>query len=223
MLLFLVRHGEAEHNVGLMEGNDDTQSRLTDKGREQAAATGEYLSDYKFDLVVTSALPRAIETASLMVGKSNIALSHELFNEVGPRNLPDTVLLDAKTILGTFEDEFKHDPIGYQLKYRDVIKGLDKKFKVKETIEHTEKQVKSAIRYLEDLGNGKCKGKYVLLVAHSGIILDMVTEALQLPFMVVPLGKGKNPKGNCSITILKYKGKKWSLVVPTSTSHVDMI
>ncbi len=61
--LYLVRHAEVTY-----AGADAPEDvRLTERGLEQAASARDALADVEFDLVVTSALPRTIETAEQIV------------------------------------------------------------------------------------------------------------------------------------------------------------
>ena len=60
--LYLMRHAE----VSYVGERDPEQVRLTARGREQAAAAYRALAGVDFDLVVTSSLPRTIETASVV-------------------------------------------------------------------------------------------------------------------------------------------------------------
>ena len=75
--LGILRHGESERNVakeraklagshGIFgSGLRDVDTPLTSKGRQQAQATGEYLSrGYQFDVVFTSPYKRTLETAA---------------------------------------------------------------------------------------------------------------------------------------------------------------
>ena len=81
--LVLVRHGESEGNVAYQRSLDGDHSlysgeflkrhsslwRLTDRGREQAGAAGQWLRtqvDCRFDAFFTSEYLRAMETASLL-------------------------------------------------------------------------------------------------------------------------------------------------------------
>jgi broad specificity phosphatase PhoE len=57
-----MRHAE----VSYVGERDPTIVRLTEQGREQAAAAHRALADVPFDLVATSALPRTTETAAVV-------------------------------------------------------------------------------------------------------------------------------------------------------------
>lgn len=64
----LVRHGETEWNVhGRLQGSSDVP--LNDTGRAQAHEAGLRLAERHWDLIVTSPLSRASETASIIGGQ----------------------------------------------------------------------------------------------------------------------------------------------------------
>lgn len=59
--LFLIRHGETNENIaGITQGQ--SCGTLSDKGRRQVSLLAERLKNEKFDLILSSDLPRAIET-----------------------------------------------------------------------------------------------------------------------------------------------------------------
>lgn len=63
--ILLVRHGESEWNaVRRLQGQADID--LSERGRQQARALGPMIATYKPELVLTSDLKRAAETASLL-------------------------------------------------------------------------------------------------------------------------------------------------------------
>lgn len=222
MKLFMIRHGQSQHNIGHVP--DDLLSCLTEKGQQQAKTTGEYLAKHnkpKFDLVITSGLCRTQQTADIIIPELNYKgeiLHLDLFNELGPKNLTEYLKKGAEKMTKDFMEKHKNDPIGYQCNFEKTIKAMDKRFKVKETVQHDHKKVLKMIDYLQDLN-----AKKVLLVAHNGVILDITTELLDLPFQVIPKGYGQKPTGNCSITVFDYDKKDciWTMLVPTSTSHLD--
>ena len=62
---FLVRHGETDWNLaGRIQGATDIP--LNDTGRDQARATGIKMQGRKWDVIVSSPLSRAFETASII-------------------------------------------------------------------------------------------------------------------------------------------------------------
>lgn len=61
----LVRHGETDWNLsGRLQGREDLP--LNETGRAQARLTGAYLRKWAWDLIVTSPLSRALETAGVL-------------------------------------------------------------------------------------------------------------------------------------------------------------
>ena len=64
--LILVRHGETNWNVaGRLAGLID-EAVLTDEGEKQAIALSKKLKNLKIDLIYTSELKRAIQTARII-------------------------------------------------------------------------------------------------------------------------------------------------------------
>lgn len=65
MEIYVLRHGQTDYNVqGRFQGQVNTE--LNDIGREQARIVSEILKDVKFDMVISSPLNRAIETAKIV-------------------------------------------------------------------------------------------------------------------------------------------------------------
>jgi broad specificity phosphatase PhoE len=63
--LYFVRHGEAEMNAqGVFAGR--TETPLTEKGREQARLAGEEAKALGIDLIISSPLSRAHDTAKII-------------------------------------------------------------------------------------------------------------------------------------------------------------
>lgn len=67
--LVLLRHGESMWNkLNLFTGWVDVP--LSDRGIEEALRAGELLKDYRFDVIFTSELIRAIQTAMLVMSRN---------------------------------------------------------------------------------------------------------------------------------------------------------
>ena len=88
--LWFMRHGESEGNRdGVIQGR--TPSRLTETGREQALAAGDWFKGKGVDLVLTSPLARASETA---------ALASERAGAPAPVVVPDLTEIDTGIFSG---------------------------------------------------------------------------------------------------------------------------
>lgn len=69
MIIYIVRHGETNGNLrGILQGWTDEP--LNEKGRQLARVTAKALSDVKFDVVISSPLSRAYETAQIMLAEN---------------------------------------------------------------------------------------------------------------------------------------------------------
>lgn len=75
--LVLVRHGETAWNAeGRLQGQTDIP--LNDLGRAQAHAAGQSLGSEPWDVIVSSSLGRAIETAELIGQNLGLALAEKI-------------------------------------------------------------------------------------------------------------------------------------------------
>lgn len=73
MRLYLIRHGETDWNTQKrLQGSADIP--LNRNGRELAKLTAEGIKDIGFDLIYTSPLIRAKETAEIICGERNIPI-----------------------------------------------------------------------------------------------------------------------------------------------------
>ena len=70
--LFLLRHGQAA--VVATEGGvtDPWRAALTAQGKEQIAALADALAGCRLELLVTSAVPRALETAAILARRTGL-------------------------------------------------------------------------------------------------------------------------------------------------------
>ena len=71
MQIYIIRHGETEWNTKrLLQGATDIP--LNQNGVEVAKLTSEALKEVPFDIIYTSPLKRAVETAEIMRGDREI-------------------------------------------------------------------------------------------------------------------------------------------------------
>ena len=79
--IYLVRHGESESNAAGLLAGSNTDTPLTQKGRDQAVETGRLLQAKQVDLVVSSPLSRAQETAQIIAKEIGFT-GHVRLNDV---------------------------------------------------------------------------------------------------------------------------------------------
>ncbi|QVK18930.1 histidine phosphatase family protein [Mycoplasmatota bacterium] len=75
--LYLTRHGQTEWNkLGLLQGSKD--SELTDLGIKQAKRLKERLKDEKIDIIYSSPMKRAVQTAKIIHNDVKIIIDNHL-------------------------------------------------------------------------------------------------------------------------------------------------
>ncbi len=72
--LIIVRHGETEYNTQ-KKYQGQSESPLTERGREQAGCAAERLRNEKIDIIYSSPLSRALDTAKIIRGPKNIEIT----------------------------------------------------------------------------------------------------------------------------------------------------
>lgn len=73
MKIFITRHGQTEWNaLGRLQGRKDIE--LNEAGRKQAVTTSEKIKNEKIDIIITSPLKRARETAEIINKQFNVEI-----------------------------------------------------------------------------------------------------------------------------------------------------
>lgn len=141
--LYFVRHGQTNANLArIFQGQIDTP--LNDVGRDQVRATKSRIPDLgiKWDVVISSPLSRAYETAQIL-------------NELSP-NIP--ILIDPLAIERCFG---KGD--GVPITKENYNKIMNSEFEDQET----EQEIISRANYFINKVLSNYKNKNVLIVTHS--------------------------------------------------------
>ncbi len=161
-LLICLRHGETDLNrQHRWQGHADEPLNAT--GRAQAMAAHAAVAQLELDLVVTSDLGRAIETAALALGDR--VLPH--------RALADWREVDAGSWTGLTEAEARERfPEGWA-RYRTGGTGWDDG----ETYAALQERAGRAAR---DLASSVASDARVLVVCHAGTIRGLAAHALAL-------------------------------------------
>lgn len=74
MKLYFVRHGESAANLLMKFSNSGVKHPLTERGIEQAQILAERLADLPFEIICTSPVLRAIQTAQIISKKLGVAV-----------------------------------------------------------------------------------------------------------------------------------------------------
>jgi broad specificity phosphatase PhoE len=149
----LIRHGQTDwNNQKLIQGRIDNP--LNDTGKAQLKIVGKYLkeTDNIWDIIITSPLTRAIESATIVK------------NEL---NFQDELIINPNVIereFGKAEGENICEDI-YNKITNDDVEGLEKSYELQER----------AYNAILDIAN-KYQGKNILIVTHSHFIKGLFTK-----------------------------------------------
>ncbi|HTY39831.1 MAG TPA: class I tRNA ligase family protein [Candidatus Paceibacterota bacterium] len=145
---YIMRHGEAESNVLHMLDSGQREFHLTTMGREQANAAAKLLKNKKIDIIISSDITRAKETAQIAakaLGVKKIKYDKRL-REI---NL-------GKELTGQFERD-------YSLKYPTYEDRFEKRPEGGESLRDVRARAYSLLQELEK----EHSGKRILIVAHE--------------------------------------------------------
>ncbi|SEN70921.1 Broad specificity phosphatase PhoE [Mesobacillus persicus] len=186
----LIRHGLTEWNaLGKAQGISDIP--LNDQGRRQALeVAGRLLQDEKWDVMISSDLSRAMETAKIIGSKVNF-----------PINLYDKRIreIDCGKIEGTTEEE---RITKWGRNWRELNLGM-------ETFEDVSNR---GLEFLAEIVQ-TYNGKRVLVVSHGALIGLTLQQVLPQRFQ-------KTYIDNTSLTILKHNEGNWECSLYNCTKHL---
>ncbi len=143
-MIYFVRHGQTEWNkIGKMQGQIDIE--LNDEGKAQAQLVKQKLNGVKFDVVFSSPLKRAQETAQIICD-NKLVIDNRLIERYN----------------GELEGKFKHEIDVYP----DFNDPNETRFGI-ETLDSFKSRI---ISFLDDIIKNY-KNKNVLVVTHAGVCL----------------------------------------------------
>ena len=109
-MIYIIRHGQTETNkANLLQGRSDIP--LNDAGREQAKSAAGWFRSRRitFDLVYSSPLIRAVETAGIIAPDVPIQTDERII-EIGYGIYEGMDLKDPAPEIVTFSSDFVHNP-----------------------------------------------------------------------------------------------------------------
>lgn len=201
MKIYLTRHGETEWNKELrMQGWKN--SNLTEKGIEDAKSLGKHLKNIDFDLIYSSPLKRALDTAKYIRGiKDTKIVINENFKE-----------MNFGLWEGMNEEELtKQYPKEYEIFLQKP--QLFKPFGGETFIEFVQRVEKG----LYDVIDSNSNTDNILIVAHAVVIKAImkivkgykIEKLWSLPFI----------RGT-SITVLEVENRNIKILLEGDTSHI---
>lgn len=141
-MIYIVRHGETDWNIeGRYGGRVDVP--LNEKGLEQAKTTALKLQNIRFDLVFSSPLKRAYDTAKIITN-NNIIIDNRLIERDN----------------GDMEGKLKKD-IPEKIDFNDPN---EKRYNIESIVDF-----RNRINSFFDEITTKYKGKNILVVTHAGV------------------------------------------------------
>lgn len=197
--IFLIRHGQSEWNsLNKVQGQQNTI--LTDLGKKQALCLGDRLIDANIDIIYTSDLIRAYNTAEIISKKINKPLvANESIREI------NFGLWEGLTI-----QEIKKR---YKNEYFTWLKEPDK-LNI-EGLENLMTLQKRAMKYVNEilLENN---GKNIAIVSHGAILKTII-----LGLLGIDISHYKNiTLSNVSLSIIECRDFNNVLVLFNDISHL---
>jgi probable phosphoglycerate mutase len=200
MKIYITRHGTTEWNIQRrLQGWKD--SKLTEEGIARAVSLGKRLKDIDFDIIYTSPLNRALETAMLIRGDKNTKIvTHDGLKEL---RLGIWEGMELDVIEKEYPDEYyiyRNKPIDYipveGETYMDLFKRVG--------------------QFLEEIK--KLDAENILVVSHGvtiKAIIKLIKNLTMDEFSDLPVYTGT------ALNIAEVNGDKIELIVENDTSHID--
>ncbi len=201
--LYLIRHGQSAGNVeGTFGGHSPTP--LSDLGKKQALITAEALSKEKIDVVYSSDLLRAVQTAEPLAEKLGLEVNKtKAFRE---RNVG---VLEGLT----FQESKQKFPKDY---YALINRNINHKITGGESYRHLLKRGTNALKEIFSIH----KGEKIVIFSHTGAICYLTLYLIgainrrtkQTPWLVT---------SNCGINRFEIRGRNNTRVLAINdTRHL---
>ena len=189
---YFVRHGESEGNAARIF-TGQTDSPLTERGREQAAAVADELAKVKFDRIISSDLSRTRDTADVIAKRHGLAV--EIVPELREINVGDRTgktFDETRGLPNWSDDGFVAWPGG-------------------ESLDQVLARTLGAIDRL----TRESPSKTILVVGHGG-----VNRILLSHFLGILPKLDRTPGGNTNISVVHTDGRKHTVERLFATDHV---
>lgn len=217
--LIVVRHGESMGNLAADEARDrdaevvdidlrDADVPLSELGRDQAAALGEWLTTQPVGAVVCSPYLRARQTASVALGAAHLDPPQRLDERLRDRELGVLDRLTANGIRSRFPQEAERRRFLGKFFYRPPggESWADVALRVRSLLADLDRTVRSGP---------------LLLVAHDAVIFATHYVLQALTEQQILEVAAHDSVANCSVTTYHRVGSSWRLGVFADRSHLE--
>ncbi|HNW28910.1 MAG TPA: histidine phosphatase family protein [Spirochaetota bacterium] len=197
--ILAIRHGETEWNrIGKQQGH--LNSDLTPLGIEQARRAAARLSRESCDIIYSSALGRAVQTAEIIARQTGLAMKSD--SGLNERNLG---ILQGHTL--------KKFAASYPAEHARFISG-DPDYIIPGG-ESVRQRYDRTIRTITAIA-GANDGKRIALVTHGGNLDSLFRHVLE-----IPLARPRNfSLMNASLNVLSVEGGAWKVESWGDVSHL---
>lgn len=195
--VIILRHGQSSYNSqGRIQGRSDL-SVLTDRGMEDARATGAAFAGLNFDAVYCSPLQRAQQTAITVLSCIEQQDRLQADDRLLEIDLPLWETMFNQEVREKYRDEYhtwKERP--HQLKMLlPQTDGTEREFFPVLAL------YEQATAFWQEI-LPQHQGKTILIVAHNGINRALISTALGIP----PQLYHSIQQSNCGVTVLNFSG-----------------
>lgn len=195
MELYLIRHGETDLNKKkVLQGWSDIE--LNDYGRELAQITAQGLKEVRFDMVFTSPLKRARETAEIVTGGKLCCIEEPRIQEIS---------------FGAYEGLCYHKD-NYNIPDADFLNFFDKPedYTTPPQGESLEEVIQRTGDFLAELiSKQEYRDKTILISTHGCALKAILANIKKLPLAQF---WGQGVHKNCAVTIVKVTDNEMRIV-----------
>lgn len=170
-MIYLIRHGESEANIVDAKERLSNQALkdcgLTDRGVEESKALPELLGDHykKIELVVTSPLKRALQTAVIGFPQQDIVVNYDLM-EIG-RDAPENSPKAMDEVLREIDKDMKGRDKDSQLDYESL---MPKKWPQSTKSDTPSRRIQGAFEWIYM----DCREQTIAVVCHNNLIRSAI-------------------------------------------------
>ena len=200
--IFLIRHAESEWNkVGKIQGHSDTD--LSEKGRAHTESLARWLKRESIEVIYTSYLKRAKETARILNDEFKVpVVEEEKLAEIGFGSWEGKTHSEINSLHNDACKRWLEDPS------KVFIPGAEELSKFRQRAG----EVFEAIVKRDN-------GKSVAIITHAGVIRSIIASVLKADFATIVLALALT---NTGVTLIEYAEEPGTgcLIYLNNTSHL---